>query len=279
MWFLANLELYKTVKPYRLDFEPEDPSFPRTNVERVEIPNVPIRDIRAYEGQLELSKCGFSVVEMPAELMSLDYDNKTEVVDKYYSFLETAVTKVSEKYGKGAQVVLLDHKIRKRHSGFPISHGKNYSDPQPVLVAHVDWTPESIAKKLRTKVGSQKTDSIMAKRYQFFHAWRPLFTPLRDFPLAVCDYSTVDSENDLEPCDDVHGNIGVDENYVVYHKPGHRWYYISDQKATEILLFRQFDSAIGIRSGVPHCAIPNPIPFDNIPPRQSIEVEMVVYWE
>lgn len=79
--------------------------------------------------------------------------------------------------------------------------------------------------------------------------WRPLFGPLRDWPLALCDYSTVDPEKDYEVCDDVYADNGVDENYVIYHRPGHEWYYLSDQDATEMLLFRQYDTRIGLRSG------------------------------
>lgn len=131
--------------------------------------------------------------------------------------------------------------------------------------------------------------------------WRPLFGPLRDYPLAVCDFSSTDPESDFEATDDVTENHGIDENYTVYHRSGHRWYYLSDQDATEILLFRQYDSTMGRKSGtsadstgtdwaftsvadnhwtgVPHCAIPNPVPAAEVVPRESIEVELVVHWK
>ncbi|KUJ14030.1 uncharacterized protein LY89DRAFT_152081 [Mollisia scopiformis] len=278
MWFLKELELYKHVKPYRLDFDPEDDNFPRTNVDRVEIPGVPIHDIRGNEDQLLFPKCGFSILHMPSSLTTLDYDDHDLVTDRYYSFIEKAVQDFSEKSHLGAKVVALDHKVRKRHSTFPISNGENYSDPQPVMVAHVDWTPQTIEKKLRLTVGDEKTKVILGGQYQFCHAWRPLFGPLRGYPLAVCDYSTVNPENDYEITDDVYENHGVDENYMVYHRPGHKWYYLSDQEPTEILLFREYDSTVGLMSGIPHCAIPNPVPSEHIMARQSIEVELVIYW-
>ncbi|KAH8598243.1 hypothetical protein B0O99DRAFT_616238 [Bisporella sp. PMI_857] len=112
IWFLNELELYKQVKPYRLDFDPEDDDFPRTNVDRVEIPGVPIHDIRGNEGQLAFPKCGFSVLHMPSPLTTLDYDDQKLVADHYYSYIEKAVQEFSVKFNPGAKVVALDHKVR-----------------------------------------------------------------------------------------------------------------------------------------------------------------------
>ncbi|KAK3984746.1 hypothetical protein QBC44DRAFT_353461 [Cladorrhinum sp. PSN332] len=279
IWFLNEIELYKTVKPYRLDFEPEDDDFPRTNVERVEVPNVPILDIRTYGKQLRFPECGFSILPMPLELTVLPYDDEQSVIDQYYPYLERVAQDFSSSFKKGAKAVALDHKVRKRHADFPVSTGENYTHPQPVMVAHVDWTPESIGKKLRDKLGDEKAESIQKGHYQFCHAWKPIIGPLTEYPLAMCDFSSVDPETDYELCDDVHMNHGVDENYLVYNRPGHKWYYISNQEPTEILFFREYDSEIGFRSGTPHCAVQNPIPVENSTPRQSIEVEMVIYWE
>ncbi|KAI0811536.1 hypothetical protein GGR55DRAFT_105131 [Xylaria sp. FL0064] len=279
IWFLDDLDLYKEVKPYRLAFEPEDESFPQTNVKRVEINNVPIRDIREHQDRLQFPKCGFGLLDIPSHLTSLDFDNPELVSSQYYPLIEKLVQQFSARYHRNVEVIALDHKVRKRHSAFPISHGKNYPNPQAVMVAHVDWTPESIEKKLRSVVGDEKTETILSGQFQFCHAWRPLLGPLRDYPLAVCDYSTVDPEADYEPCDDVHEIHGTDENYMVYHRSSHQWYVLLDQIVTEVLLFRQYDSTIGRRSGIPHCAIPNPIPSPGSVPRESIEVELIVFWK
>ena len=112
MWFLNELELYKTVKPYRLDFDPDDEDFPRTNVDRIEVLDVPIHDIRAFKDRLQFSKCGFSILNMPSLLIGLDYDHKETVQSQYYSYLEEAVREFTEPYHKGAQVIALDHKVR-----------------------------------------------------------------------------------------------------------------------------------------------------------------------
>ncbi len=100
MWFLKELELYKTVKPYRLDFDPEGDAIPRTNVERVQIPDVPVEDLRAAKGQLQFSECGFALLDMPPSLTGLDYDNNKLVANQYYSFIESSVQEFSESPAK-----------------------------------------------------------------------------------------------------------------------------------------------------------------------------------
>ncbi|KAH8586286.1 hypothetical protein B0O99DRAFT_703085 [Bisporella sp. PMI_857] len=35
-------------------------------------------------------------------------------------------------------------------------------------------------------------------RYEITNLWRPLVEPCENFPLALCDYHSVDLENDLE---------------------------------------------------------------------------------
>lgn len=71
--------------------------------------------------------------------------------------------------------------------------------------------------------------------------WKPLRGPLSDWPLAVCDEETVDGNEDYI-ASDVVSRSGFTENYLIYFNPRHRWYYLSRQKATELVLFRQADT-------------------------------------
>jgi hypothetical protein len=64
--------------------------------------------------------------------------------------------------------------------------------------------------------------------------------PLHDWPLAFCDANTVSVE-DLDPHDHVFDE-SVRENIMVYYNPRQKWYYLSGQMPSEILLFRQADS-------------------------------------
>lgn len=107
IWFLNELELYQTVKPYRLDFEPEDPNLPRTNVQSIKVPSVPIFNIRDHERELQFSKCGFTILQMPSSLTTLDYNNPRLVKDIYYSYIERAV----RDFHGTAKALALDHKV------------------------------------------------------------------------------------------------------------------------------------------------------------------------
>ena len=83
-------------------------------------------------------------------------------------------------------------------------------------------------------------------------AWKPLKGPVRDWPLALCDASTITPSTDFEAADTVYEKRGPDENYQIYYRPEHQWFYLSEQDVSEILLFRQYDSDLGAGSGKSH---------------------------
>ena len=64
--------------------------------------------------------------------------------------------------------------------------------------------------------------------------------PVRDWPLALCDASTVDPK-DVQPGDLVYGNYVV-ENCQVHESPSQKWYYLRDQGPEEAWVFVQSDS-------------------------------------
>jgi hypothetical protein len=72
--------------------------------------------------------------------------------------------------------------------------------------------------------------------------WKPLRGPLRDWPLAICDYSTL-SRDDLIQVDEVHRE-GILESNSVQYNTSQKWYYLSDQTADEVLIFRSADSSM-----------------------------------
>lgn len=63
---------------------------------------------------------------------------------------------------------------------------------------------------------------------------------MRDWPLALCDASTV-NQDDLLPGDVVYRDYAV-ENMQVHYSPGQKWYYIRDQEPTEAWVFVQSSS-------------------------------------
>jgi hypothetical protein len=68
--------------------------------------------------------------------------------------------------------------------------------------------------------------------------WKPLKGPLKDWPLTVCDATTVNSEKDLVASDQVFPRHVV-ENIQVHFNPEQKWYYLRDQWPDELWVFKQ----------------------------------------
>ena len=71
--------------------------------------------------------------------------------------------------------------------------------------------------------------------------WRPLTGPLHDWPLAVCDYTSMNPEQDLVRCDSVYPHK-ITETYDVFRREKHRWFYLADMGVDEMVIFKSFDS-------------------------------------
>jgi len=206
-----------------------------------------------------------------------DCENRSVVEKLYLKDLKPALCKF---FGT-PHVVILDHTTRRRDQSFPISTGGDYDANQPVMVAHIDWTGEEVEAKVLAALGRERGQKVLAGHYQYVHVWKPLNGPIKDWPLAFCDSSSVEPYMDLEPCDSVNDDerYNAEETYQVYYRSHYRWLYLSDQKTNELALFRQHDSKLGPGSGVPHAAFPDPSATGKEPPRESVELQVIVYWD
>lgn len=72
--------------------------------------------------------------------------------------------------------------------------------------------------------------------------WKVLVGPNDDWPLAVCDYTSIDAANDARPADRVLFDR-VAENQLLFYNPNHRWYYIPQQRTDHLLVLRNTDSS------------------------------------
>ena len=75
--------------------------------------------------------------------------------------------------------------------------------------------------------------------------WRPLFGPIKDWPLAMLDYRSVDKASDFIAADVIYPHY-VGESFNVFHNSRHKWFYLADQMADEVLIFKSFDSMPGV---------------------------------
>ena len=99
---------------------------------------------------------------------------------------------------------------------------------------------------------------------------------MRDAPLAVCDAQSVRPEA-LVPSDLVYPNR-VGETYSVTFDPEHRWYYVPEMRADEVLLLKCYDSKTDGRARfAPHTAFTDPTTPSDAAPRESIELRALVF--
>ena len=107
--------------------------------------------------------------------------------------------------------------------------------------------------------------------------WKPLRGPVRDWPLALCDPTTVALE-DAHPGDLVYDDYVV-ENCQLHYAKDQQWYFLSDQRPDEAWAFIQTDSSTAqTRVGVPHSSFPMPPTEQGGLPRESIEIRCLVYF-
>jgi len=141
---------------------------------------------------------------------------------------------------------------------------------------HVDSSPASALERAVYHCQGEADRELLLGRIQIVNAWRPLFTPLQDWPLAVCDSSSVDIEHDFIPSDSVFPH-NVAETLQVFHNKAHSWWFLSDQCRDEVLLFKIFDTDETVARFCPHASFDWPADA-HAKPRESIEIRAMVFY-
>ncbi|KAI4149667.1 MAG: hypothetical protein L6R39_002449 [Caloplaca ligustica] len=270
--FLKENPSYQHEKPYAFRFALSSNDIPQSNMEMQKVEPITITDIRGFEQDYSLDVNGFTILELDSKLGYHDFYD-SERVKVYFAELEDLL-----EYHLGAsKVKVFRHGLRKRHPTFPISTGEAYHYDQPTSVAHIDTTPTEEAEEVRRQYGAEASD-LLNRHSQWINIWKPLKGPLNDWPLTVCDASTVQSKGDLEAADLLYPDL-MTENYQVYARSYYKWYYLSDHLPSELMVFKQADSRSGSGPGVPHCSFYNPLVPDGEEPRESIEARALVFYD
>jgi len=249
---------------------------------------------------------GFDVVHSPAK--EKDFVDEKAVREGYYAEVEALLREKLENVAEGKKirkVVIFDHTIRKNTDNAP---------RKPVAQVHVDQTPRAAEVRVRRHVEDPaEAEELLKGRYQLINVWRPIGHPASDYPLAVIDWRTT-SPDDMVPIDllypkrpedddgdDRGKEIAPDpstypstegyevkgETYGIVPNETHRFYYVKDMTPEEAMFIKCFDSRSqgqpggkeGIAALTPHTAFVDPQTSKGAPPRQSIEVRCLVFYE
>jgi hypothetical protein len=223
---------------------------------------VVVRNARTEAGPLSLAEHGATLIEHRSSVQNF-YDDE-ELIAAYYPEAAAVIKTVT-----GAdRVVVFDHNVRR---GLSLAlRTSRYRQGRPVLRAHTDFTEISAVRRLRDHLGSEAAD-LQHHRLLQVNLWRPIRGPLRDYPLAICDASSV-GRDQLVPVDLLFpGRRG--EIYYLTHASTQRWYYAPDMQTHEAWLIKNYDSAVdGTARFAAHSAFDEPSRGVRVAPRESIEV-------
>ncbi|KAH6982201.1 putative CmcJ-like methyltransferase [Ilyonectria sp. MPI-CAGE-AT-0026] len=266
--YLARDDLYSTEKPYSADFAVDERNgAKRSNIITTDC-DVQVRPV-ASRDVFDMNANGFCILNEVTSLTLEDaLDRPEEAELKYHAELEQILHKHFPEY---TRLEGLDFVVRRRHPHYPSDRVEVVKYEQPAAVAHSDYTPGGAIAQLKGSFPGQEAH-FLDKEYDMINVWKPLIGPNNDWPLALCDYSTI-QPTDIVQADVLHVDR-ITENQLLYPNAQHRWYYIENQQETDLIVFRNVDST-GKRAVGFHAALLNP--SSEGPPRTSVEVRFVAF--
>jgi len=227
---------------------------------------VQIEDGRDTAGEFSLDVHGFALARLPTALSDA-YDD-AEVRSVYYPEVEQLVLRASG----ASRVLVFDHNAR---SG-PRARSGQHGVAEPVRLVHNDYTVESARLRVQQLLPAEAA-GLLERRHAFINVWRPLFGPVLDTPLAVCDARSIASTDGLAI--DLIYSDRVGQNYHFVPSERHRWYYFSEMRAEEALLLKCMDSpSAGRARFTAHTAFDDPRAPRDARPRESIEARTIAFY-
>ncbi|KAH9024066.1 hypothetical protein EDB85DRAFT_292773 [Lactarius pseudohatsudake] len=231
--------------------------------------DVKVENLRG-RAEVTLDKNGFQFFHHPAKHTS--FANDEEILREYYP---ESIELLKQLTG-ASRVVLFDHTIRRRRPGVIDTPQAR----QPVPGVHVDQTTASAIARVQRHLPTEDVEGFLQRRFQIINLWRPIHHAAYDWPLALCDFNSVDRSRDLVP----HTLKYPDrdgETYGVQWNENHRWKYVRGMTPEEGVLIKCFDS---IQDGsvavlTPHTAFEDPTTPSGVEKRESIELRALVFYD
>jgi hypothetical protein len=225
---------------------------------------VPIFDIRSQMAKVTLDDNGVCFVQQ--ELPDLDFLNSGTVKSQYYS----KCTELVKRATGASRVLAFDHNVRDKELA------ERDAASRPVRFAHNDYTEKSGPQRVRDLMGDE-APALLNNRYQFINVWRPLRGPVLDTPLAVCDAASLESQDFIAT--DLRYRDRTGEIFSFQYNEKHRWMFLRDMRADEIILLKCFDSATdGSARYTAHSAFRDPRAPADAEVRRSIEVRTIAFF-
>lgn len=185
----------------------------------------------------------------------------------YYPEVEALLMSVTG----ASRVVIFDHTRR-------TDAGERGRARAPASRVHNDYTERSGPARVRDVLGVEQIEPLRDVPVAQINLWRPIRGPVRRSPLALLDATSLDPR-DLLATDLVYPDR-VGEIYHLAYSPHHRLYYFPDMNRDEAVLIKGYDSRTDGRARfTPHTAFTDPTSPPDAPPRESIEVRALAFFE
>jgi hypothetical protein len=228
---------------------------------------VAIRDARPLRASLSLDRHGFVLMDHPTRMR--DFFDPEELQRVYY---DEAIALVKQVSG-ATRVVLFDHTLRSGDG----QEREARLIREPVLAAHNDYTEWSGPQRVRDLLPDE-AERLLARRFAIIQVWRSIAHPIVRNPLAIADARSVAFEDLLLSERRYPDRVG--QTYRLMFNPKQQWYYFSQMRRDEALVFKVFDSKKDGRARfVPHTSFENPLAPADAAPRRSIEVRTLAFFD
>ena len=253
---------------------------------------VPVRNARVLERPLTLDSAGITLVNHRSAVR--DFFDNEEVGRVYPAEVEAAVrdlTGAQRAASSGWMIRTADEQDRERRRTSRYLGGKGGVQP-PGSQVHIDQDPTRAPRTAKQLYAKTFPDGPGYSRFISCSFWRAFSQPPQDWPLAVCDATSVAADEGIfNPI--IFGDSIPDEatrqaplpneaalpaGSVFTFRPTHRWYYYPDMTRDEALLFKFYDSDHSVAWRVPHTAFEDSA-ARNPTPRTSIEFRVTAFFD
>ena len=230
---------------------------------------VNIRNGRRDKPGADLDREGFALVRQETGVGDFFDESRVDVV------WHEEVTTLLRQHTGAARIEIFDDTRRSAS----LERQRALHIREPAAIVHNDYTPDSGIRRLTDHFADDPVSAreLRERRFAIINVWRSISGPVCDQPLALCDASTIGSDELVAIERRAEERAG--ELQVVLYSPEQRWYYFPEMQMHEALLIKTFDSATDGRARfTPHTSFRDPHAPANAPPRESIETRCFVFF-
>ncbi|MDG2002453.1 MAG: CmcJ/NvfI family oxidoreductase [Novosphingobium sp.] len=250
----------------KLEFCTEDESLSTMQTLPGEV--MAIRSARALSTSLDQQ--GFLLVDHVTSVADFNLIEGDPATDQLYNEEMSALLQQVT----GASFAIMLGTGKKRFGESAIDKLAPLINAKPARYAHADNTDISASEMFEYITSATGQQFPKGARWAMYNLWRAVSPPPQDFPLAVCDATSVDPADEV-PVTAVTSTLSTGDmrhdttGYL--HNPRHRWHYYPDMTKDEVIIFKAHDSQENVLRRVPHTAFTDPTCPPGTPTRASVE--------